>query len=574
MSVMKTEVYINKIIEDTGLTRKEIQGMVKDKKVELKGLISEEGALFIIARELGVDVKDENRDLLKDIELNISDIKSTMKNITLIGRIKEVYSVNSFNRSDGETGYVGSFLLHDHTGDIRIVLWDDHVKIFNMDNFNVNEVIKIVNGIAKKGKYEQLEIHLGRFSKIIISPDDVDYNKYPKIKFEPINISEINLSLKSLSLEGKVIRKTQINEFARKNGDLGKVGSLTLLDTTGTARVTFWNEDTKKMNDIEVDDIVSITNLNPRLSNLDSKTIDLFVNKTSIIKKKSKKLSIEGKEIKSIKTLQNQKGIVKFRGIITSIDDLKAVTLKSGENTSLLGVVVSDNTDGIRVTLWGENAEEYSKKLATGKGLLLSNVLVKYSNFSKRNEISLISESKLELIDLKINNLKFMELSKKGLESSYSGNYKKIENINSPDRIEIKGYIAKDINNITTYEACTNCFKKVDNCTCGMRENTEYRMIINLIIDDGTGTIRTTFIGERAEKLIGIKTDKIVQIKDTPDFEKILEKKSSELLGKDIIIKGKAKFSDYSNSYEISVYDFKSLNIDEELEKVMKEIKL
>lgn len=574
MSVMKTEAYINKIIEDTGLTRKEIQVMVRDKKIELKGLISEEGALFIIARELGVDVKDENRDLLKDIELNISDIKSTMKNISLIGRIKEIYSVNSFNRSEGDTGYVGSFLLHDHTGDIRIVLWDEHVQIFNMDNFNVNEIIKIVNGIAKKGKYEQIEIHIGRFGKIIISPDDVDYNKYPKIKFELINISEINLNLKSLSIEGKVIRKSPINEFTRKNGDLGKVGSLTILDSTGSIRVTFWNEDTEKMNDVKIDEIISITNLNPRLSNLDSKTIDLNVSKTSIIKKKSKKLHIEGKEIESINSLQNQKGVVTFRGIITSIDDLKTVTLKSGENTSLLGFVVSDDTDGVRVTLWGENAEEYSKKLSTDKGLLLSDVFVKYSNFSKRNEISLISESKLELIDLKISNLKYIEVSNNGLETSYSGNYKKIENINSPDIIEVKGYIAKGINNITTYEACTNCFKKVDNCTCGMREKTEYRMIINLIIDDGTGTIRTTFMGERAEKLIGIKTEKIVQIKDTPDFEKILEKKSSELLGKDIIIKGRAKFSDYSNSYEISIYDFKNININEELEKVMKEIEL
>ncbi|MFX1312519.1 MAG: DUF2240 family protein [Promethearchaeota archaeon] len=570
---MKTESYINKIIEDTGLTRKEIQGMVKDKKLELKGLISEEGALFIIARELGVDVKDENRDLLKDIELNISDIKTPMKNITLIGRIKEIYSVNSFERNQGDRGYVGSFLLHDQTGDIRIVLWDEHVQIFNMDNFNVNEIIKVVNGYAKKGKYGQFEIHVGRFGRIIISPDDVNYNKYPKLKFESIDISEINLSLKSVSIEGKVIRISPINEFIRKNGDLGKVGSLTILDSTGSIRVTFWNEDTEKMNNIKIDEIISISNLNPKLSNLDSKTIDLNVRKSSIIKKKSKKLYIEGKEIEKISTLQNENGVVTFRGIITSVDNIKAVTLKSGESTSLLGFVVSDDTDGIRVTLWGEKAEEYSKILSTDKGLLLNNVLVKYSNFSKRNEISLIRDSKLELIDLKIKNLKYMELSKKELEKTYSGNYKKIKNINSPDIVEVKGYIAKSINNITTYEACTNCLKKVDNCTCDMREKTENRMIINLIIDDGTGTIRTTFMGEKAEKLIEIKTDKIVQIKDTPDFEKIIEKKSSELLGKDIIIRGKAKFSEYSNSYEISVYNFKNVNIDEELENIMKDIK-
>ena len=74
MIEMKTEVYINKIIEDTGLTRKEIQNLVEDKKNELKGLISDEGALFIIAKELGVDIKSENKDLLKDIEIFIADI--------------------------------------------------------------------------------------------------------------------------------------------------------------------------------------------------------------------------------------------------------------------------------------------------------------------------------------------------------------------------------------------------------------------------------------------------------------------------------------------------------------------
>ena len=52
------------------------------------------------------------------------------------------------------------------------------------------------------------------------------------------------------------------------------------------------------------------------------------------------------------------------------------------------------------------------------------------------------------------------------------------------------------------------------------------------------------------------------------------EKKSSEFLGKDIIIKGRAKFSDFSNQYEISVYDFKDVNIDDELERVMKKIEI
>ena len=570
---MKTEIYINKIIEDTGLTRKEIQNLVEDKKNELKGLISDEGALFIIAKELGVDIKSESKDLLKEIEIYISDITQNMKNLTLFGRIKEIYNVNSFAKNDGSQGFVGSFLLHDPTGDARIVLWDDQVKIFSDSNFRKNELVKIINGIGKKGKFEDIEIHLGRYGKIILSPEDADYKKHPKITSQTIKINDINLNLKSISIEGKIIQISPKREFTRKDGEPGSVQSIRLFDSTGLIKVTFWNKDTEKLNSIKNDDVVSITSLNPRLSSLDSTTIELTANRSTTIAIKQTNLDINENLIKDIKSLENSRGIVSFKGIITSIDNIKTITLKSGETVSLLGFIISDNTDSIRVTLWRDKAEEYSKILTDGQGLSLEKVLLKYNNFSKRNEVSLINDSILKLEDLKIKNLKNIDKVKKNeFTTNFSGNYIKINTISAPGIVEIKGFIAKDLNNITIYEACKHCFKKIENCICSKGTDTEFRMIINLIIDDGTGTIRTTFMGDLAEKLIGINTANIVQIKETSEFEKFLEKKSSEFLGKDIIIRGKAKFSDYTNLYEIMGYDFKDINIDEELERVMKKI--
>ena len=570
--LMKTESYINKIVEDTGLTRKEINAMVEEKKNELKGLISEEGALFIIAKELGVDVKDENKDLLKDIDINIADVTTNMKNITLIGRVKQINKTFNFNKKDGGTGKGGSFILHDNTGDIKVVVWDDHTKVLEQSEFERNELVKILNGYARKGKYEGIEVHIGRLSKIILSPEDVDYKKYPKIKEIFTSINDINLSLSSVSIEGKIMQIFPIKEFTKKNGEKGKVSSLTVIDSTGTTKVTFWNEDTEKITGLNIDDIISITNLIPRLSTLDSKSIDLFCTSYSNIEKKDKKIKIESKFTENIRELQEKQGIVSFKGIISSVDNLKKVTMKTGEDIYLLGFVISDKSDWIRATIWREKAEEYSEKLTNGKGISVKNVLVKYSNFSGRNEISLINDSTLEFIDLDIKNLKSMETPKRNINSNFSGNYTKINTINASGMVEVKGFIAKELNNITIYEACSNCFKKIENCTCDDRDKTEHKMIFNIIIDDGNGTIRTTFIGDTAEKFIGEETEKLLQIKETPDFEKFLSKKSSEFLGKDLIVKGKAKFSDYSNLYEILAYDFKDINVSDELEKVMKEI--
>ena len=97
-------------------------------------------------------------------------------------------------------------------------------------------------------------------------------------------------------------------------------------------------------------------------------------------------------------------------------------------------------------------------------------------------------------------------------------------------------------------------------------------MIISHIIEDESGKIRATFIGEAAEKLVGSKAELIAKVKDTPDYEKLLEKFSSEIVGRDIMIKGKVKFSDYSDSYEITASNFQDINIEDDLENAINEI--
>ena len=574
---MKTEAYIKKLIEETGLTKKEIQDLVEEKKQELKGLISEEGALFIIAKELGVDVKEENKDLLKDIDINIADITSNMKNITLVGRIKDIYRITSFTKKDGSEGHVGSFLLYDNTGDIRIVLWDEQINIFKEQNFAKNELVKLINGYAKnrtnkEGIPSGIEIHLGRLSKIIIAPEDIDYKKYPKMKDELVSIGDISLTQKSISIEGQVLQKYPIKEFKRKTGEIGKVGSIFVKDSTGTIRITFWNEDTEKMSLFEVGDVILISSLNPKLSNLDSKTIDLFISRSSTIKKLKKKIDAKFEVIENIKLIQNLNNLVSFKGVITSIENLKKITSKSGEEIPLLNFEVSDETDYIRGTLWRGIAEKFSKILSSGVGVLLKDVMIRYSNFSGRKEVSFMDTSTLEVIDLEFNNLKSKAATKDNQKSVFNGKYTSISSIDSAGIYEIKGFVAKELSKITLYEACPNCFKKLENCSCENREDSIHRMIFNLTIDDESATIRTTFIGDIAERLLGDKTEIVLKIQDTPDFIKYLEKKSTELLGKDLIVKGKAKYSDFSSAYEIVAFDFQDLNISEELEKTIKEI--
>ncbi|MFW9989420.1 MAG: DUF2240 family protein [Candidatus Odinarchaeota archaeon] len=53
---MSFEKYIIEIIKETGLSRKELQKMVIQKNKKLSGAVSIKKALFIIAKELCVDL--------------------------------------------------------------------------------------------------------------------------------------------------------------------------------------------------------------------------------------------------------------------------------------------------------------------------------------------------------------------------------------------------------------------------------------------------------------------------------------------------------------------------------------
>ncbi|MFO8017534.1 MAG: hypothetical protein R6U96_02765 [Promethearchaeia archaeon] len=52
--------YYYQILKHTNLTKLELDDLVKAKIRELKGLISEEGALFIIAKEFGIDLETDS----------------------------------------------------------------------------------------------------------------------------------------------------------------------------------------------------------------------------------------------------------------------------------------------------------------------------------------------------------------------------------------------------------------------------------------------------------------------------------------------------------------------------------
>jgi replication factor A1 len=144
---------IERISKVSGLEREEIEKRVEAKRAKLSGLISKEGAAQIIAAELGVS--------FENIQIKVSEIMPGMRKVNLLGKILNVFPVREYNKN-GKSGKIGSFVLADDSGNIRIVLWDvNHIALLEKEDLKSGDVVEISNASIR-----QNEVHLGSFSDI------------------------------------------------------------------------------------------------------------------------------------------------------------------------------------------------------------------------------------------------------------------------------------------------------------------------------------------------------------------------------------------------------------------------
>jgi replication factor A1 len=170
---MDYDEVLSRVIKSTGIEKSVLINKIDDKMKELDNLVSKEGAAHIIANELGVSLIDS--DASQDF-VNIKNLVGGLRNIIVIGRVTDIYPINSFKK-DGKELQVGALSLSDGTGFVRVVFWNDSINIFK--NIKEGDVIKVINTYVKENKFGKLELHTSFRSKIRINPEDVDPKSIP-----------------------------------------------------------------------------------------------------------------------------------------------------------------------------------------------------------------------------------------------------------------------------------------------------------------------------------------------------------------------------------------------------------
>jgi len=155
---MELDELKEKISQEGKISIDDVSNKIEEKIIELSGLVSEEGAAYIVAKELGLDLLEK-----RDPNLKIKNILPGLKAVDVIGKIVSISQMREFSKNERK-GKVRNVMIGDETGSIRVVFWNDLVKL--IDSLKEGDVIKVNHGFTKPNSFGMPEIHLGNTSSI------------------------------------------------------------------------------------------------------------------------------------------------------------------------------------------------------------------------------------------------------------------------------------------------------------------------------------------------------------------------------------------------------------------------
>jgi len=147
---------IEKICEHTGMTQKKVMQLIDEKEDELSGLVSREGAAYIVARELGISLLRESKKQLK-----VKSLTEGLSSVDIVARVVRIYEPREFQKEDRK-GSVASLILGDETGMVRLSLWNEEVEEIAELGLREGDVVKVTRGYVKMDNRGNLDLRIGK----------------------------------------------------------------------------------------------------------------------------------------------------------------------------------------------------------------------------------------------------------------------------------------------------------------------------------------------------------------------------------------------------------------------------
>ncbi len=376
------------------LSQEDILKKIYEKKRSAEDYFIDEVAARLVASELGVELPNTEDSLRPEIA--IKDLVTGLNNVTIIGKVTEIYPVQTFSRSDLTEGKVARLLLVGKTGTIKVVLWDEQVQPVEAEKIQPGQRIKVSHGYVREGLNGKPELHVGKRGELKISPLGQE-SELPATATNLTKISALKPNMNDVNVLARVCKVDAIRQFRRSTGQEGQVASIHLLDETGPIQLNLWNEQTEAVENIKVGDAVLVEHAYTRLrfdrTELNLGTRGNLTPNPPLPEAKNlppAKWESPPSQKRKINDIISAGGPFTVEATVDSQPETKQITTRKNEKILLTSFDIADETGKIRVSLWRDQAEAASD-FTVGTKLRLTNMYAKrgFSNIleltSRRN---------------------------------------------------------------------------------------------------------------------------------------------------------------------------------------------
>ncbi|MDV3293353.1 MAG: hypothetical protein LYZ70_03690 [Nitrososphaerales archaeon] len=240
------------------LTREELTKRIAEKKEKIgAGYLTDQGALFLVAGELGVTLRREiSSDLsLKDLHMGANDI-------TVVARVLGIYPISTYNKKEGGSGAYRRLALFDKDHSTKLTIWDDKIDDPEKLGLTVGAPVRVVSGYVKQGLDGKPNLNLGKRGRLEL----VENSSLVSLEDVCEKLTKLGNERPVLALECRIASESRYSEFVRSDGS---PGSLFQFGVSGKGskeqyRVVIWSPSARP--ELQVGQVVRITNLRVKQS--------------------------------------------------------------------------------------------------------------------------------------------------------------------------------------------------------------------------------------------------------------------------------------------------------------------
>ncbi len=357
-----SENLLNQILaKNPGMRREELLSMIERKKQESHGLLSDEGAVRLLAQQLAglsgqsINISDQR----------ISSVQAGLSDATISGEILSISQLREFQRPDGSVGKLVRVKLKDGSGQITCVLWDSTAEIVEKEQLATRSELRLAHGYTRLGLAGEVEFHLGSRSSIEIlsrtATSELALGSAVARESPPVTISPETVRVR--------IRKLQ-----RSRGENGPAWAL-CENEEGLTMAKFWDDNMETVLSMGEGSIITIKN--PWITERNG-MVYLNAGARSSITKETL-VDIESAPPVTIASIKPGNKLYTTRGVVVERTDPRVIETREGRRTRVSNIRVEDGTGKIRIALW-DNHAQIVESLRMGDAIKLTGIKARESS--------------------------------------------------------------------------------------------------------------------------------------------------------------------------------------------------